>query len=152
MANQTTTTRTPITATFAGSSVTLDATRKTIEIAGPDPRGGDQTVVLGQGRWDGELIECAVDLGDEIYDGLDEALSEALGDEPRLHDYYVWVGFRNAGGGLDEIGDTRTVRAESAQEAADLVAAEYDDGEVACAESLDFSELASATAEQADHD
>jgi hypothetical protein len=100
---------------------------------------------------DEDLLERVV--AEAVNDAVvTEAAAGRAWDEPRLADYYVWVGTRNAGGGVDGIGDNRTVRAESAQDAADLVAAEYDDGEVVMARSQDYRELADATAEQADHD
>lgn len=39
----------------------------------------DEGHVLGSGRWDGgSLVDCPVDLGDSMYEAIDEALSETV--------------------------------------------------------------------------
>lgn len=37
---------------------------------------GGQWIWAGDGKWDGEIIDCAADLGDEAYRLLDAALAE----------------------------------------------------------------------------
>jgi hypothetical protein len=79
----------------------------------------------------------------ERYRTLDE-LRDAL--PVRLHSYYYWIGARNAGNGYDSTGETGTLRAVSAQAAADEIAergGDYGDGEYRVfARSEDSSETA----------
>jgi len=57
-----------------------------------------RSYVLGEGRWDGSsFVDCPVDLGGEAYEAIDEALSEALDDEPTCP-YCHCQGFEGRGG------------------------------------------------------
>jgi hypothetical protein len=64
-----------ITVTAAGYVATLDVSTSRVSISHEDG------IWSGDGRWDGaRIVDCAANLGDEVYDALDEALLDACDD------------------------------------------------------------------------
>lgn len=62
---------TEISITIADAAYTASIENSRVEIH----RDG---VWAGTGRWDGRIVDCAADLGDDVYEALDEALVDAI--------------------------------------------------------------------------